>query len=234
MNDVRDFFERSADGYRAVSAGMAAPHRITAARIQAGITGDVLSLGGMWAQASDRLEGVRLFVADLSLAMLRSGEAPSAWCVACDGQLPPFRDVSFDHIVLPLVLHHVTGRSFTSAQAGATLVLQQMRRLTRPGGRLWISDFCTSSALYALQRLLAPATRRILAAFQEPLVVMHTETFYRAALERTGWSDIVIDRVRSEEAGSFDGIRPLIAVPWLKVPRFAYPVRPTLITAAAS
>jgi SAM-dependent methyltransferase len=208
-------------------------HRVTAARIEAAIEGDVLSLGGVWALASSRLDGVRLVVADLSLGMLRRSEHPHAPRVACDGQLPAFAAQSFDHVVLPLVLHHVTGRTFTSAQVGALHVLQQIRPLLRPGGRLWISDFCTSRPIYALQRLCAPLTRRALALVQEPLVVMHTEQFYRDALEADRWKQILIEQVRGTTARPLDWVRPIIAAPWLRVPRFAYPLRPTLISAVA-
>jgi SAM-dependent methyltransferase len=234
MDEVRDFFERSAESYRGLQAGMAPYHRVTAGRIERGLAGDVLSLGGVWAQASERLpERVRLVVADLSLAMLKHGGGPAGPRVACDGQRPSFRAGSFDHLVLPLMLHHVTGRTFASAQDGARLVLAQVRPLLRPGGRLWISDFCTSGAVYLLQRCLAPFTRRLLGVLHEPLVVMHSEAFYRAALAGGGWRDIFIEPIRTDEAGRLDWVRPVIAAPWLRVPRFAYPLRPTLITAVA-
>jgi SAM-dependent methyltransferase len=233
MDEVRDFFERSAHEYRGMDQGMAPFHRVTAARIERGIAGTVLSLGGTWAQASDHLPGVRLIVADLSIAMLASDRGPAAGKVACDGQRPAFRHGSFDHVVLPLVLHHVTGRTFASARAGARRVLEQVRPLLRSGGHLWVSDFCTSAGIYFLQRLLVPVTRRVLDALHEPLVVMHTASFYRNALTDTGWRDIVAAPVRTPGTGRLDWVRPLIAAPWFRVPRVAYPLRATIITAMA-
>lgn len=233
MHEVRDFFERSAAGYHGLQAGMAPFHRVTAARIEAGIAGDVLSLGGLWAQAGGPVEGTRLVIADLAVAMLLGSRGAQRRPVVCDGQSPPFRESSFDHVVLPLVLHHVTGRTFASAQAGARRLLERVRPLARAGGRLWISDFCCSGAVYSLQRLLTPATRRLLARVGEPLVVMHTARFYRSALADAGWCDVIVEPVRSDGSGPLDTIRPVIAAPWLRVPRFAYPLRPTLITAVA-
>jgi SAM-dependent methyltransferase len=234
MDEVREFFERSAQEYRGMDQGMAPFHRVTAARIERGIAGTVLSLGGTWAQASDHLPGVRLIVADLSIAMLASDRGPAAGKVACDGQRPSFQVGSFDHVVLPLVLHHATARTFSSAQAGAKRILRQIRPLMRPGGQLWISDFCTSRGIYLLQRMLAPVTRGVLGLLHEPLVVMHSASFYRSALSSTGWSDIIVEPMSTDGASRLDLVRPLIAAPWFRLPRLAYPLTPTLMTAVAA
>ncbi|MEZ5333285.1 MAG: hypothetical protein R2991_14870 [Thermoanaerobaculia bacterium] len=233
MDRVRDFFDRSAESYQALEAGMSPYHRVTAAAIEEGLVGDVLSLGGLWADAGERRDGIRMVVADLSLSMLAMLPPGIGLRAVCDGRLPAFAEESFDHSVLPLILHHVTDRTFSSARAGATRVLEQVRSLARPGATLWISDFCTGFLVYALQRLCAPLTGRLLGLVGEPLVIMHSAAFYRQALAASGWTEISIQPIAAPDAKAWDLLRPVIAAPWLRLPRWAYPLQPTLIRATA-
>ena len=232
MRDVREFFDAQADDYHVRAAGMRVLHEVVAARLSAAISGDVLSVGGLWQRAEVPAE-VRLTIVDASAAMLRQGSAhlPVARLVKADARALPLSERSFDHVVLPLILHHVAGRSASEAREGAIAVLAEARRVLRPGGTLWISEFCVSAPLYAAERLLAPLTRRALAMAGAPLVIMHDSNFYRRALTSSHWSAPTFDVIRAPGARPFDVVTPIIGVPWIRVPRALYPLDLTLIHA---
>lgn len=231
--EVGDFFDRSADGYRRTAAGMAPYHRRTAQRLEAELRGRVLALGGLWAQASEELGRLDLVVSDLSLAMLGGYRRAGRQLAAGDGMHLPFQNSTFNHAVLPLVLHHVAGRSAAEARAGVAAVLREVRGVLRPGGKLWISELCIAPALYRVERLLVPLTRRLLARAGEPLVVMHSAAFYRALLVADGWNAITSERIEAPDARPTDWVRPVIALPAFRIPRFLFPLRATLISAIA-
>ncbi len=230
MPEVGRFFDAQASTYGVRDAGLRAFHEVTARRLEAGLAGDVLSVGGPWV-GHRTPPGVRLTVVDLSRGMLGALGGAGVAVALADARALPFSAGRFDHVVLPLVLHHVAGRSAAEARAGARAALDEAHRVLRSGGRLWISELCVAPAIYLAERALAPATRAVLGLAGAPLVVMHSAGFYRAALDQAGFRDTVATPIAAPGATALDLITPIIGMPWLKVPRFLYPVTPTLISA---
>jgi SAM-dependent methyltransferase len=231
MRDVEGFFDRHAAHYAHAPAGMQHHHEITARRIDAGVHGDVLSVGGIWKYADLGRVDAAVTVVDLSRKMLATCAGLPVRRVQCDATHLPFGADSFDHVVLPLVLHHVAGKTAAAARDGAMAVIAEAHRLLRRGGRIWISEFCLPPLVYATEIAAVPITRRLLAMLDTPLVVMHSRRFYDDALARAGFVDVTVETITPPEAGPFDWITPIIGIRFIKVPRFAYPVHPTLIAA---
>lgn len=230
MPEVGSFFDANAGSYGVRDAGLRAFHVEIARRLEAALHGSVLCIGGPWAQHRVPA-GVRLTIVDLSRGMLDKYRRDGATVALADARALPFGHESFDHVVMPLVLHHVAGRNADEAQAGARAVIAEAARVLRRGGRLWISELCVGRAIYRAERALAPATRGLLDLAGVPLVIMHSARFYRNALREAGLFDAHAEAVEVAGASSLDLITPVIGVPWLKVPRFLYPVTPTLLTA---
>lgn len=231
---VQQFFDAQAGAYHGGPPGPMMPfHRRTAARLQASLRGEVLCIGGLWAQIDLEACECELTVGDVSEGMLAYWASERVRTRVCDALSLPFEDASFDHIVFPLVLHHIAGKHGPQARALVRRALAEARRVLRPGGTLWISEFCVSRAVYAVELVASPLTRAALGVAGIPLVIMHSRGFYRDALADAGFAGVEFARVRAEETGPFDPVRPVIGMPWLVVPRVAYPVTPTLITARA-
>jgi SAM-dependent methyltransferase len=233
MNQVGEFFNEHAADYMSRNHGMRPFHEVTARKIEAGISGDVLCVGGLWVSA-DIPQDTKIVVLDLSSAMLETWRQRGLNTVQADARELPFTDASFDHVVLPLMLHHVAGNSVKEAQEQGSRVLAEAKRVLRPGGTCWISEFCVGTPVYTLERVLAPVTRRLLALRQMPLVIMHSAHFYQVTLQALDFADITIDAVVAPRSGAWDTITPIIGMPWLRIPRLLYPLTPTLIRARRS
>lgn len=225
-----EFFDRHAESYHSARGGMSPFHEVTAGRIEEGLHGSVLSVGGLWNSARLSVPDYRLTVLDVSAEMLKRSAREGLELVQGDVRTTDFADGTFDHVVLPLVLHHVAGRNALTARRNVRGILVRVFRMLRPGGRVWISEFCVPRAVYAVEVALAPAVRWGLTLARIPLVVMHTSSFYESALGDAGFGEVCVEHVRPASELS-RWIRPVIGLPWLRVPRWLYPVRPTLVTA---
>lgn len=232
QRDVGQFFDDLAQEYHDKLAGMQAYHAVTARMIEAGVSNRVLSIGGLWNRATPEEFDSTVLVGDLSVAMLR--ELPDGTAgVLSDARGLPFASGAFDHLVFPLVLHHITENRAHTARDNVRRALAEARRLLDGGGTVWISEFCVNAMVYGAELALAPLTAAVLSLVDTPLVIMHSAAFLAESMERAGFAEIEIVPVEAPDAGPFDLLRPVIGLPHLRLPRFLYPVTPTLLIARA-
>ncbi len=227
--EIRDFFNREAAGYGRRPGGMRPFHEITDEKLGAALSGAVLCVGSLWVGSSPLPSGATITAADSAIAMLLRGERSPDRSLGADALGLPFRDDTFDHLVYPLVLHHIAETSAARSRALVRRALAEGKRVLRPGGTLWISDFSVPRPVYVAERFLAPVTRLLLRCVRQPFLVMHTAGFYARTLESLGFSGVAAERIRPTSIGPWDTMVPVIAAPWFHVPRFAYPLYPTLI-----
>ncbi|MBW1903780.1 MAG: class I SAM-dependent methyltransferase [Deltaproteobacteria bacterium] len=226
------FFNSNAGEYYGTDAGMGTVNELAARHIEKGVSGRVLSIGGLWPQHSpDAIAKLDLVVADVSEEMLRPHREAGISTVLDDARALSFEDESFDHVVLPLVLHHITEQSWRAARREVHEVLAEVGRVLKRGGRVWISEFAVRRPVYWAEALAAPATKLILGLAGIPLVVMHSSEFYYSALLREEFGEVESYYPNPADASWRDPIRPIIGLPWLKVPRGLYPVRPVVLSA---
>ncbi len=230
-----EFFNSNASEYYAIDAGMGTVNQLAARHIEEGVSGRVLSIGGLWPRHSqEALSDLDLTVADVSEEMLRPHREAGLCTALDDARALSFPDASFDHVVLPLVLHHITDQSWVAARREVNKVLAEVRRVLKRGGRVWISEFSVSWTVYCSEAAAAPLTRFVLGLAGIPLVVMHSIDFYRSTLRRQQFDDLQSYYPVPADASWRDPIRPIIGLPWLKVPRGLYPVRPVVLSAKAA
>lgn len=229
---VSEFFDRQVgDYYDDVASHPMAPFHVqTATRLQQSLDGSVLCVGGLWCLADLTDLRCRITVADVSKGMLKEHEAQDVALVINGGQALAFGSGSFDHVVLPLVLHHIAGSTASSARSNVEGVLREVARVLKPGGKVWISELCPSRGVYMVERAAAPLTRTLLGIADVPFVVMHSAHFYKQVLEQLDFRNVKVDRVRSADAKATDWLQPVDGIPWLRVPRFLFPVKATVIS----
>jgi demethylmenaquinone methyltransferase / 2-methoxy-6-polyprenyl-1,4-benzoquinol methylase len=139
--DVAAMFDAVAGRYDLMndllSAGQVRLWRRAVTRILNAQPGEVvldLAAGtGTSTQAFTRA-GADAVACDFSLGMLQAGRerVPTGIFVAGDALHLPFKDESFDAVTISFGLRNV---------ADTTQALEEMRRVTRPGGRLVIAEF---------------------------------------------------------------------------------------------
>jgi len=233
--DPSQFFNSNAGEYYGTDAGMGTVNELAARHIEDGVSGRVLSIGGLWPRYSpDAISKLDLVVADLSEEMLRPHREAGISTVLDDARTLSFRDGSLDHVVLPLVLHHITEQSWRASRREVEEVLGEVGRVLKRGGRVWISEFSVRRAVYWAEAVAAPITKFVLGLAGIPLVVMHSVEFYRGALLRRDFSRVQSYYPDPADVSWRDPIRPIIGLPRLKVPRGLYPVRPVVLSAEAA
>ena len=138
--------------------------------------------------------GARAVGCDFSLGMLREGRDRGVDLVAGDALRLPFADASFDAVTISFGLRNV---------ADTALALQEMRRVTKPGGRLVVCEFShptwrpfrTLYMEYLMKTLPAVATK----VSSDPAAYVYLAESIRAwpdqaglatALQRAGWSSV--------------------------------------------
>ena len=223
-DDVRAFFDNqhAEDEYASLKA-MTRELDVEAGRqLNAVVHGDALSVGGVWDFFSwgDRLES--LTVLDLSYEMLKSYCPPNAVGIAGDFYSHVFPEGSFDTVVFPLMLHHTPQGSWRNSEARIEEAVDRSRRWLRENGQVVILEYCPAPVWILVERTLLPLTRRFLARFDQPLVVMYPRSFYERVLqERIG----PVESVRIEPEG-FDYSKwypVFMSIRWLRMPMSIYP-----------
>lgn len=229
MTEPGEFFDRIGSDYRESRVGD--PYaELVAERLHAGLSGTVLGIGGLW-EGFELPAAGRVIVADPSTDMLAALPRDVEPLVA-DARSLPLPDASVDHIVLSLVLHHITGRGAFQSRSAVRQALVEGARVLKPGGRIWIREWVTPRPVYAVELLAAPLTQRLLGLAGVPLVVMHSQQFYERALHAAGFDDVQAERPHASADRPLEFVAPVLGLPWFRIPRVLYPVTAAFITAA--
>src|SRR5262249_51244973 len=141
-------------------------------------TGNVLSIGGVWDHFEWRPQVEAMTVVDLSEKMLDAYAPPRASKVLGDFYRCDFGRARFDTIVFPLILHHVAegeGSTWEYCKQRITRAFELARDWIKPGGKVFVMEYCPHRAWVPLQSSLVPVTKRFLRLFGQPLVAMHTK-----------------------------------------------------------
>ena len=132
----------------------------------------------------------------------------------------PLPDASVDVVVALYAIHHLTGENVFDHDAARLLAFQEMYRVVRPGGQILVFD-------------LSPW---ILAGIAQDLLWTTAKAWLGDKLDAYFWSTEIYRSAISErpcEVTTFGGspftwLPPILSLPWFKIPRFLYPLTPSL------
>jgi SAM-dependent methyltransferase len=230
MSDpVADFWDKQAGAYTADERARGSYHSEFAAVLDRALTGDVLCVGGLYSNATlspDR----RITVVDVSSEMLRVWGARGVATRVGDARNLPVESASVDHIVFPLILHHVTDGRAIASRHNVVACFREAKRVLRPGGTIWAIEILVNPIVYGAELALAPLTRRLLAMRSIPLVIFHSRRFYESRLASLGFAGVSLSYSTVHSGHWYDLIRPVIGLN-LRWPRGWVPVKYGLLRA---
>ena len=158
--------------------------------------------------------GVRVVACDLSLGMLEVGRRrrPDVAFVAGDAQSLPFADGVFDAVTISFGLRNVPD---------VVAALEEMLRVTRPGGRVGVCEFSrpTNRAFRAVyDQYLAHALPRIAGVvakesdaytyLADTISAWPTQRELGRTMRAAGWSSVAFRNLSGGIAALHRGIRP--------------------------
>ena len=221
---VREFFQHqhATDRYAELKRKTSELDAAAADRLHAVVCGNVLLIGGVWDFFEWTAAVTHLTVLDLSMEMLNSYCPEGARRVEGDLYDMEFPAGSFDTVVFPLILHHTPRGNWRSCKARIDKAIERAHRWLRPGGQVIIVEYCPNPAWSPVQRLVLPITRRFLAAFGQPLVVMHTRRFYERRLARY-FVNVHGERIRPPDFDYWTWYPVFMSIGWLRMPLALYP-----------
>jgi hypothetical protein len=222
--DVAEFFDRpnGTSDYQSLKAMTRQLDQEAAGLLNATARGDVLSVGGVW-DFFVWTEQIRaLTVLDLSMEMLNSYCPAGATRVEGDLYDVAFPPAAFDTVVMTLMLHHTPRGGWRDCEHRIRDAVDRAAQWLRPSGQLLILEYCPHPLWSPVQRALLPVTRRFLARFRQPLVVMYTRRFYERVLgERFG--SVIARRVDPDGFDYWTWYPVFMSIRWLKMPLALYP-----------
>jgi SAM-dependent methyltransferase len=229
LDPVAQFWDEQSAAFTADDGRLRYYHSEFAAILNREIAGNVLCVGGLYQNiALDPRR--RVAVVDVSEQMLRVWAARGLATVCGDARGLPVASASVDHVVFPLVLHHITDGEAGASRENVAACLREANRVLRPGGTMWAIEILVSTPVYWAERLLAPVTRLALGTRGIPLVIFHTPRFYLSRLAAAGFAEASLTRSQADLGAWYRLIRPIIGLS-LRVPRFVVPVKYGLLRA---
>lgn len=222
---MAEFFDKDQAGtkYRDLKAMTRLQDLAVARRLNAEARGDVLAVGGLW-EGFERAPQMRSVSAlDLSEKMLEQYGQGAVTPIVGDLFTHPLPPASFDTVVFSLVLHHVAQGSWRACERRISEALQRAATWLRPGGKVYVLEYCPHPAWMPLQRAALPATSRFLKAVGQPLVVMHDRAFYERRLKEAGFSAVRAEKIQPSGFEEWAWFPVFMATPWLRMPVKLYP-----------
>ena len=226
---VADFWDKQAAAFTAADGLRRSYHSEFADILNRELTGDVLCVGGLYQNAALSPQR-RTTVVDVSSEMLRIWAARGVATQVGDARKLPIESASVDHVVFPLVLHHITDGRAQASRDNVEACLREAKRVLRTGGRMWAIEIFVSGPVYGAELALAPLTRALLATRSIPLVIFHSHGFYQSLLEKLGFSNVSVTYSDADQGRWYDLTRPVVGLD-LRVPRFMVPVKYGLLRA---
>lgn len=132
----------------------------------------------------------------------------------------PLPSQSADLVVAFYSVHHMTGRTPYETFLMRCGAVAEMARVTRPGGEILIFEMSPHRWAARLQSIVWPLAKRLLGDR------LDAHFYGRAEYDAIGGHRPM--DVQTFQCPPFSTFPPVFALPWLRVPRFLYPLTPTL------
>lgn len=134
----------------------------------------------------------------------------------------PLRDQSVDVVLAVYSLHHMVGSSKAETRNTIVNVVEELFRVVRAGGVVFVVEMAPVEPFGFFQDLLWDLSKKVLGSSLDQF--FWTPSRLKKACHKVkGWKDPQIISFTSPWWVCFP---PVFSLPWLKIPRFLYPLRP--------
>jgi ubiquinone/menaquinone biosynthesis C-methylase UbiE len=134
----------------------------------------------------------------------------------------PLRDQSIDVILAVYSVHHMIGKSRKETQNNVMKVLQEFFRVVRPGGSILVIEMAPIEPFGFFQDLFWDLSKKVLGSSLDQFF-WTPKRLKKACHNLKGWKD---PRIISFASSWWVCFPPIFSLPWLKIPRFLYPLSP--------
>lgn len=134
----------------------------------------------------------------------------------------PFADASVDTVVAVYALHHMTGTSVKETCVMVNEVLSEFARVIRPGGRILVIEMAPVGPFGILQDFFWNTSKTLLGTALDQF--FWTPNRLQERCPGSIWK-LKMDFVQFASS-PLESVPPIFSLPWLRIPRFLYPLRP--------
>lgn len=138
----------------------------------------------------------------------------------------PLDDASVDLVVALYSLHHVTADTMAESTRMRVAAFGEMSRVLKPGEQLLIFEMAPPAWAWDCERALWNLARRVLGGRLDSMFWPDHEIIAAAIHGRR--AGLRLDGSETFDCPPFAMIAPVIGLPWIRIPRFLFPLTPTL------
>jgi SAM-dependent methyltransferase len=181
------------------------------------VQGTVLAVGGIWEFFEWGSHLKELVVVDKSRSMLQSYAPQESRPILGDLYSLEFTANRFDTVVFPLMLHHTALGTWRNCEKRIEEALARTHQWLKPGGQVYIVEYCPHIIWYWLEWLLLPLMRLFFTIIGQSLVVMHPGSFFERVL-RDRFVSLETSRIIPPDMNNWSWLPVFLAAPWIKLP----------------
>jgi SAM-dependent methyltransferase len=163
-------------------------------------------------------EGATIIGADLSLASLATNRNIDLGLHASAAALP-LADETVDVVLAIYVFHHMVGETPSATRGNVEAAFREIARVAKPGADVLIFEICPWAATWAAERVVWTTARRLIGKFVD-FFFWPRDRYEAFGREVFGTAHLEMQRFDLAWNAWF---RPVLGLPWLEVPRIAFP-----------
>ena len=141
--------------------------------------------------------------------------------VCASAEALPFASCSVDLIIAVYAVHHITGLSVNETTMKVTQVLSEFARVVRTGGKIIIIEMAPFPLLSILQSFFWNIAKNFLGDKLDQF--FWTPQLLKSRCPAEIWNLPL--RILKFNSSPFEFVPPIFSLPWLRIPRFLYPLR---------
>ncbi len=137
----------------------------------------------------------------------------------------PLPDHSVDVIICLYSIHHVTGKDPSENRTGAQKCFREFGRILKPGGALFVFEDISAASFWYFQNFSWKPAKKILSGKLD--MFFYSEKMLKTMGQAAGLGAPV--ETVYFPAGPFQIVTPVFSLPWLRIFRWMYPLKPALL-----